>query len=420
MKKILTKTLLAVLILCLSSACSDKSSAPVLPQYSAESKDTFSEESSSPSEAENENGFYPQESEQPVESPNSDSSFTGFTGIKDLSETPRIGNTQQNLTSCPAYCGIVCNDGESGVYYTALGYDNFLHRKKDGEDVVFLEKTVWGINIIGGHMYCIMNSAKPVQNLPPYSHGDIYRVDLKTGEMSLVLATRAKGLAAFENKLCFIYDNGMNDTFYNRVYEYELDNGGITPRDGAFLGFVGGYYVGFDEFGQNSCLINASTGEKLRYTGGNNVYNFTVDGGYCYYQVGGSCLYRLDPENGEEIPMMPDGEYNSITIQYSESEHEIITADGLFIAGHCIVEGSAYLVFDRVAFRVSPDGATEIFLTPINDKGGWFYVGLFTDGEMLYSVKNNMSEGRYILVGLQFTDEEAAQGVKTVKEIDLL
>lgn len=430
MKKFLSLFLLSAFAVSLLTSCAGASdpAAPVLPQYAAESKSgtTAEQPTAADPEYRNENGFYPIEREQPAISsgdenhPKTSDSFTGFSGIELLSEAPKSGNSQQNLTGCPAYCGIICADADV-VYYTALGYDNFLHRKKDGKDEVFLEKNVWGINIIDGQMYCIMNSETPVQNLPPYSHGDLYRIDLETGEQSLILATKAVALAAFEDRLCFIYDNGLNDTLYNRVYECSLNGENITEHDGAFLGFIGEYFVGFDQFGQNSCLINEKTGEKIRFTDSNIVYNFTVEGKYCYFQSGGSGFYRLDPKNGETIPMMPDKSFDNITYKVSETETVTHKTNGHFIGGHYILNGSAYLVFDEFAFKVSPDGKTEVYHTPsLFSEQGWYYDGLFCDGEMLYTVKCNYDLKRYKLVGLQFTDEEFAKGIKTVKEIELL
>ena len=419
---------LSVSLVCILSGCGNaaQSSVPVLPQYSTESRVIGSTaESSEISETVNENGFYPEQPEQPAVTPNDegykrqDEAFTGFSGIPDITETPKLGNTQQNLTSCPSYCGLVCNNN-GDVYYTALGYDNFLHRKKNGTDEVFLEKTVWGINIINGQMYCIMSTENPVQNYPGYKGGDIYRVDLDAGEMSLVLATKARGLAAFEDRLCFIYGSDDRGTVYSRVYECGLDGENIIERDGAFLGFVGEYYIGFDGFGENSCLINEKTDEKFRFTGSNMVYNFTVEDGYGYYQSGGTGLYRLDIKTGEAIPMMPDESFNNITYNTAPNKTVTYSAKGHYIGGHYILDGNAYLVDQEYAFKVSPDGETEIYLTPLKPGTGWFYIGLFGDGGKLYSMKYNLSLKRYKLVELQFTDEEIYDGIKTVKEFDLL
>lgn len=431
MKKLFSFLIFSAFSLFVLTGCTGegKHVTPDLPQYGTESRSSTIMEQTTDYAAEdeprNENGFYPVEREQPAISPDdenhprSDDSFTGFSGIEDLSETPRLGNTQQNLTGCPAYCGLVCADGDT-VYYTALGYDNFLHKKTTQKDEVFLEKTVWGINIIDGQMYCIMNSTNPIQELSPYSHGALYRVDLKTGEMSLILATRACALAAMENKLCFIYDNGLNDTFYNRVYECDLNGENIAEREGAFLGFIGEYYVGFDEFGQNSCLIHEITEEKLRFTDSNSVYNFTTEDGYCYYQSGGSGFYRLDPNTGKNVPMMPDESFNTITCEISETKTETYKTKGHFIGGHYILDGNAYLINQDFAFKVAPDGETEIYHTPLESGKGWYYTGLFGDGETLYAVKTNLELKRYMLIELQFTDEEFSEGIKTVKEIELL
>lgn len=428
MKKLLALLILSVFIVYILTGCSGESKpiAPSLPQYGTESKtNTITEQTTIPeSEPRNENGFYPVEREQPMISlddenyPRTNDSFTGFSGIENLSETPKLGNSQQNLTPS-LYCGLICRDGDT-VYYTALGYDNFLHRKKDGKDEVFLEKTVWGINIIDGQMYCITNSEIPVQNLPTKSYGDLYRVDLETGEMSLILATKALSLVVFVDRLRFVYDNELNDTFYNRVYECGLNGENITQCDGAFLGFIGEYAIGFDEFGQNSCLIQETTGKKTRFTDSNLVYNFTVDNGYCYYQSGGSVFYRLDPNNGESIPMMPDESFKTISYKVSETETMIYKTNAQYIGGHYILNGNAYLVFDEFAFRVTPDGETEVYHTPLKTGLGWYYVGLFGDEEKLYSVKYNLTLKQYKLVEIQFTDEEYAEGIKTVKEIELL
>lgn len=429
MKKLLALLTLSTFILSILTGCSGngESDVPILPQYGAESQSGAVADQGAPSEAgfQNKNGFYPAEREQPLISSDNendlgtDDSFTGFSGIENLSETPRLGNTQQNLTGCPAYCGIVCADGET-VYYTALGYDNFLHRKKDGKDEIFLEKTVWGINIIGGQMYCIMNSENPVQSLSLYSGGDLYRVDPETGGMSLILATKAIALAAFEDRLCFVYDNGLNDTFYNRVYECDLNGENITEHDGAFLGFVGEYSVGFDKFGQNSCLIRETSGEKVRFTESNSVFNFTVENGYCYYQSNGTGFYRLDAQSGETVPMMPDKKFNTISYHISDTKTETYKTEGHFIGGHYILDGKAYLVDQEFAFKVTPNGETEIYHTPLATIEEWYYAGIFCAGEKLYSVKYNFKLKQYKLVELQFSDEEFTDGIKTVKEIELL
>ena len=405
----------------------NSTAAPTLPQYSAESKSsTITEQATIPESQphhRNENGFYPVELEKyhdPLDDEDSkyDESFTGFSGVDILFETPKLGNSQQNLTTS-LYCGLICRDGDT-VYYTALGHDNFLHRKSGGTDEVFLEKTVWGINIIGDQMYCIMNSEIPVQNLPANSYGDLYRVDLKTGEMSLILATRAVSLAVFEDRLRFVYNNDMGSTYCNRVYECSLNGENITECNGAFLGFIGEYSVGFDEFGQNSCLINETTGEKIRFTDSNWACDFTTEGEYFYYQAGGSSLYRLNPQDGETIPMMPDESFKTISYKISETETMTYKTDAQYIGGHYILDGNAYLVFNEFAFRVTPDRETEVYHTPLNTDRGWYYDGLFSDGEKLYSVKYNLSLKQYKLVELQFTNEEYAEGIKTVKEIELL
>ncbi len=428
MKKILSLLFLSTFAVFILTGCSGESKpiTPNLPQYGMESKTgTITEQTTTPeSKPQAKNGFYPVERESSAididdDYPKTDNSFTGFSGVENLSETPKIGNSQQNLTGCPAYCGIICADADA-VYYTALGYDNFLHRKKDGKDEVFLEKTVWGINIIGGQIYCIMNSENPVQDLPLYSSGDLYRVDPQTGEMSLILATKACALTAYEDKLRFVYDNGFGDSSCNRVYECDLNGENITERDGAFLGFIGEYSVGFDEFGQNSCFINETTGEKVRFTDSNVMYNFTVENGYCYYQTGGTGFYRLDIKNGETIPMMPDENFNTITYNISEIKTETYKTNGHFIGGHYILDGAAYLADQEFAFKVTPNGETEIYHTPLIAGKEWFYTGLFNDGEILYSVKYNLTLKQYKLVELQFTDEEFHDGIKTVKEIELL
>ncbi len=103
----------------------------MLPQYGTEIGKTSSADNfvSYADETENENGFYPQEREKPVENPDSIENFNGFSGVRNLSEMPKFGNSQQNLTGCPAYFGVVCAD-EDTVYYTALGYDNFPQKNR--------------------------------------------------------------------------------------------------------------------------------------------------------------------------------------------------------------------------------------------------------------------------------------------------
>lgn len=411
------KFISAILIIPLLSACSPKKETPNIPQYNVDFQGTTSEFSKA-AEVKKENGFYPEETEQPFDFPDNDSSFTGFDGLGTISATPVLGNDQQNLTSDPAYCGIVCGK-DGAVYYTALGYDNFLHKKENGVDEVFLEKTVWGINIIGGQMYCIMNSETPVQNLPPFSHGDIYKVDLKTGEMTLILATRACSLAALKDKLCFIYWNDLDSTVYNRVYECDLSGNNIKSKNAAFLGFVGEYTLGYDKFGQNSILINETGEEKLRYTDRNNIYSFTSEGEYFYYKPSGSSLYRVNIENGEKKAMMPAAKYRKVKIDYSETESEVINAD-TYIGGYRICDEAAYIVFDRIAFKVLPNETSEVYMTPITASDDRYYEGLFSDGEMFYTVKSNYTKQQYKLIGIDFTDEKAAPGIKTVKEINLL
>ncbi|MCM1333597.1 MAG: DUF5050 domain-containing protein [Bacteroides sp.] len=433
MKNRLISLILSIFSVFAFSGCTAESPSapPSLPQYGAQSvNDTtaITEQSTDTAETvlRDVTGFYPAEQEElpaildgEEGYPKKDESFSGFSGVTLLSETPRLGNSQQNLTTS-LYCGIVCRDGEA-VYYTAIGYDNLLHKKTKQKDEVFLDKTVWGINIVGGQMYCIMNSEAPVQNLPAYSYGDLYRVDLKMGEMTPILATKAISLTASEDKLYFVYDNHMINLDYNRVYECDLNGENITARHGAYLGFIGEYSVGYDDFGVNSCLINENTGEKVRFTDSNTVYSFMTEGEYCYYKLGGSGLYRLDPTNGETIPMMPDESFDTIAYQVSETETMIIDSGGHYIGGYCILDGDAYLVFDEFAFRVTPDGETEVYYTPAQFAAtGWYYEGLFWDGETLYTVRCNLSLKRYKLVGLQFTDEEFAEGIKTVKEIELL
>ena len=47
-------------------------------------------------------------------------------------------------------------------------------------------------------------------------------------------------------------------------------------------------------------------------------------------------------------------------------------------------------------------------------------MGLFYDNEKIYSIKYNLDLEQYKLVEVQFTDEEFAEGIKTLKEIELL
>ena len=185
------------------------------------------------------------------------------------------------------------------------------------------------------------------------------------------------------------------------------------------MNFIGEYYVGFHEFAQNSCFINSVSGEKIRFTDKNNFLNFTYDEGYLYYRSGSS-LYRMDPISGETIPMMPDKSYNTISYKTSEIHTETYTVEAHHIGGHYILDGRSYLVDQEFAFRVSPDGTTEIFHTPLETGKGWFYMGMFYDNEKLYTVKYSLRFNQYKLVELQFTDEEFVEGIKTVKEIELL
>ena len=364
--------------------------------------------------------FFPETSHSVAENATNENEFSGFNGVSINSPTPEFGNDQQHLAGTVSYPGLVCPDNNSGyTYYTALGYDNYLHRTKGGTDEILIKKTAWGINVINEKLYCIINSNAPVKDIMPYSFGDIYVIDLETKEEQLIMKTRASSLAVTENKMYFVYDTGTGDTFYNQVYECDLDGQNIVPVDSAFIGAVGNYHVAYNNVGENNFIENTGSDEKVQLTEYKEIYNFTgISNNECCYQFGGTGLRILDISNGDTVDMMPSKEYNKIMINDTDS----YSADGHFISGHYILNDNAYIVFGEIAFRIGKDGKTDIYYAPDNKSS--YYDSLYYDGVSFYTVKSvamSPTSGKFKLVRIEFDDEiYGGTELKTLKEYDIL
>lgn len=317
-------------------------------------------------------------------------------------ETPLFGNLICNITNGNRD-GLLCPDTENNcVYITALGYDNCLYKRTGDKMELVLDKTLWGMNLVGDKLYCIMNSENPKFSSVGASlgSGDIYCYNLSDGSFELLLKADAWQLAAVDGKLYYTSKTGRKA----RVFSYDLETGETVSCESGGLGFAGSCMLGFLEGTEyNCCLIDINTGESSRFTAERLPNRLLTDKDYIYYRSsGGGCIYRFDTKAGTETVVTPKIFKTSYTDEIGMLN---IVEEHAYIGGYAVINSEIFVVFKSAALRILPDG-TEKYYYAKDQRSADYYDAMFYDGEKMYTVKCNEDTGKHRLVEISFVEND--------------
>ncbi len=317
-------------------------------------------------------------------------------------ETSEFGNLICNITNGNRD-GIVCPDTKNNcVYITALGYDNCLYKRTGDKMELVLDKTIWGMNLVGDKLYCIMNSDNPKFSSAGFSlgSGDIYCYNLSDGSLELLLKADARQLAAVDGKLYYTSGTGKN----SRVFSYDLETGEPACCNSGGLGFAGNRMLGFLEGTEyNCCLIDMNTGESSRFTAERLPNRLLTDKDYIYYRSsGGGCIYRFDTRTGMEAVVTP----KIFKISFTDEKGMLnIVEENAYIGGYSVINSEIFVVFKSAALRILTDG-TEKYYYAKDQRSADYYDTMFYDGEKMYTVKCNEDTGKHRLVEISFVEND--------------
>ncbi len=396
---LLASILGAVLLLC---GCSNNNTESIsVPQYATK---PFATEASYVDDF----VMYAEENTESIVEP-----FDGFGGISISKPSPVLGNSQQNI-KYPLYSGLVCRDEKRDcTYVSAEGYDYKLYKCSGGSYELIFDKTVWGMNVVGDSLYCIMNTEKPIYPFVSGNvrTGDIYRIDLYTMEEELILDVDALSLAVTDDELYYI--SGI-DFDARCVCSYNISTGVTKSINSNTLGFYGEYIL----FGSTvkdipDSLYNVRTEETVRFTDNNAIYTASVVDDDLYFSSQRGALYRINMTTGEVIDINPKN-IGTITV-YKDAEYEETINAPIPVGGYVVVDGYTYLVFDYFAVKIAYDGTYEVFYTGVTASSSYYYDALFYDGEIIYALKCNYGRNYYKLVEVSFPNDPVQRGEISIK-----
>ena len=326
--------------------------------------------------------------------------FEGFE-LSELGESPELGNIGSNLGAW-SHNGIVCVDEVSGcTYITAVGYDNKLHKFVDGKDAgVLLDKTVWGMNMLDGMLYCLIDSAEPVHQMTSVDRkGDIYRIDPDTGEAELILDTDAASLIIADGVLYYTSEYfDENDTLCYESRSCAPDGSGDKALGYHIIGFCGKYRVISDEESSGyPVFFDPETGERISFTAKRNIACFMVSDGKAYY-AGGDVM-ELDLATGKERKLQAPQEFCYGYAKLGEDVYSFFWK--------CHITNLEY-PRERVTkfwtyYETTLYKAMNADVLSDGDRG--YYASVFTDGSRIYTVKSNLSADTFMLIGFKFDHE---------------
>ncbi|MGN0656714.1 MAG: TolB family protein, partial [Ruminiclostridium sp.] len=271
-------------------------------------------------------------------------------------ETPEFGNLICNITNGNRD-GLICPDTDNNcVYITALGYDNCLYKRTGDKMELVLDKTLWGMNLVGDKLYCIMNSDNPKFSSvgAGLGSGDIYYYNLSDGSLELLFKADAWQLAAVDGKLYYTSGTGRKA----RVFSYDLETGETVCCESGGLGFAGSRMLGFLEGTEyNCCLIDIKTGEISRFTAERLPNRLLADKDYIYYRSsGGGCIYRFDTKTGAETAVTP----KTLSISYTDESGMLTEVrESTYIGGYAVINSEIFVVFKSAALLISSDGTEK-------------------------------------------------------------
>ncbi len=284
---------------------------------------------------------------------------------------------------------IVCSDEQGNVYYVNYGVheDNYIYSYCDGDTKLLVDKICNFINYYEGCLYFLVDDKAP-EEWPFSWGGQLYRYDLSTAELSMILDKNVynlyvrEGIFYFQNEI-YIEDGKVrgNEWMYMPMEERE------PKAMGRLLPFFWGeYQLGVSETGPCNAKLLLIKGEE----------EIPITNEYDYYwkkiTVEGDCVWISSRmENG--MPAIA-------SINLVNGEHHFYPASSRTPSGatmgtdigldFMVFHGNLYVVTHSTIFKY--DEELECFDKFVWDQTG--YSGLYMDGEWLYglSVGNNSPE----------------------------
>lgn len=314
--------------------------------------------------------------------------FVGFNGVTSTKDTPKSANSPFSNSYGKMRSIITYNQETDTLYYTNFEKDNFLYSYKEDKSELLIEMPVNFPNYSNGNIYFLSNS----ENLPGYYDmwcGKLYKYNLENKTIELLFDQNVYNLSVYDDYLYFseeIYLHG-DDLAYKlgcEYFKYSISTGLIEKIGDLLPFFYGEYQLSFtprDEDGLFAINLISDI-DNINLTGYYYYTNHTwADGALCIAddKFWFKCtlgLVSINLNNGETKIYKGNDEKDKFSFDYMTG-----------IENFAVLNGELYVTSNFRLFRYDYESDKFISINP--EKGLIQFIGVYTDGEYIYSIKTD-------------------------------
>lgn len=297
--------------------------------------------------------------------------LSDFKGIKSDYKTPSCGNLSINFKNESKLC-LVCPDTENGItYYVNYGKDNYIYQLKDKKNTLLVKKKANYLQIWNNELYFLQDSSE-VDNTDSFCYPqNIYKYNLDTGELSLVLDVSANWLYVNAEGIFYTEVKINEENLTELITGYHLAFDSDTPEKTGYTNFIP-----YKEYK----LIYGSSGELvLHNTLTNQTYQMTSDyitnnqasisdNNFYYIHRGKLCSLNLNTSKKVDYDVLHLGDR---------------VKDIPVISSYCELNGTMYVtVWGSTLYMIDINRGT---ISEMN-VNGYGLLDLYTNGDKLFAL----------------------------------